>query len=178
VKKLKIKEDILTKKVKEMSELIETTIKKVRTISTQLRPSILDHFGLIAAIEWQASEFQKRTAIRCKVIFEPKDIYLDDPRATAVFRIFQETLTNITRHAKATRVDVSLSKTDGEIELKVSDNGVGIEEAQMNNFKSLGLLGIQERADFLGGKVEIKGEKGLGTSVTLRIPAPSKEGEN
>ena len=174
-KKAKIKEDVLTKKIKEMTELIETTIKKVRTISTQLRPSILDHFGLIAAIEWQASEFQKRTAIRCKVVFEPKDIFLDDPRATAVFRIFQETLTNITRHAKATRVDVSLSKTGGEIELKVVDNGVGIDAGQLNNFKSLGLLGIQERADFLGGVVEIKGEKGLGTSVTLRIPAPQKE---
>jgi PAS domain S-box-containing protein len=173
-KKLKIKEEPFLRKLKEMSELIETTIKKVRTISTQLRPSILDHFGLIAAIEWQAGDFQKRTAVRCKVSIDSKELKFDDPHATAIFRIFQEALTNVARHAKATRVDVSLVHDKNEIVLKVADNGIGIDKNLMQNYKSLGLLGIQERTDFLGGTVEILGEKGLGTTITLRIPVPKE----
>ena len=175
IKKMNIKDTNLSKKSKDMSELIETTIKKVRSISTQLRPSILDHFGLQAAIEWQANEFQKRTAIRCKLSIEPMDVVFDEIKSTAIFRIFQETLTNITRHAKATRVDVSLYQNDDEVVLKVSDNGIGFSHEQLDNHKSLGLVSIRERAKFLGGSVDIESEQGMGTTVTLKIPAKKLE---
>ena len=153
-----------------MAELIDTTINKVRTISTQLRPSILDHFGLIAAIEWQANEFQKRTAIRCKIDINPKDMQFKDPFSIAIFRIFQETLTNIARHAKASRVDVSFHKKDNKIELKVNDNGIGLSKKQLSNHKSLGLIGIRERAHSMGGNVEFISENGSGTTVVLTVP--------
>ncbi len=178
VKKMDVKDPNLGKKSKEMSELIETTIKKVRSISTQLRPSILDHFGLAAAIEWQANEFQKRTAIRCKLALEHVDFVFDDTSSTAMFRIFQEALTNIARHAKATRVDVNLYQNENEVVLKVSDNGMGIPKEQLENHKSMGLISIKERASFLGGTVDINGEEGLGTTVTLKIPAKKMEDMN
>ncbi|MFH1050390.1 MAG: PAS domain S-box protein [bacterium] len=188
MKKTNTSDNTIISKSKTMAELIDTTINKVRTISTQLRPSILDHFGLIAAIEWQANEFQKRTAIRCKVVLEPTDMQFKDPFSTAIFRIFQETLTNIARHAKASRVDVSLQrkgegkKENGEendesyLELRVSDNGVGLSKDELINPKSLGLIGIRERAKSLGGNVEfisdnrLTNESGSGTTVLLTIP--------
>jgi signal transduction histidine kinase len=170
VKKLDLKEATLLNKSKTMSEMIDTTINKVRSISTQLRPSILDHFGLLAAIEWQANEFQKRTAIRCKLDIEQMDLQLKDPYITAIFRIFQETLTNITRHAKASRVDVIFKKDEENIELKISDNGVGMPKEQLSNPKSLGLIGIRERAKSLGGRVEFFSENGSGTTVVLTVP--------
>jgi PAS domain S-box-containing protein len=177
-KKMNVKDTNLGKKSKEMSELIETTIKKVRSISTQLRPSILDHFGLAAAIEWQANEFQKRTAIRCKLNIEHTDFVFDDTNSTAMFRIFQEALTNIARHAKATRVDVNLYQNENEVVLKVSDNGMGIPKEQLENHKSMGLISIRERTSFLGGTVDISGEEGLGTTVTLKIPVKKMEKVN
>jgi PAS domain S-box-containing protein len=170
IKKTKVKEGALFTKSKSMAELIDTTINKVRTISTQLRPSILDHFGLIAAIEWQASEFQKRTAIRCKVDIEPKDMSFKDPYSTAIFRIFQETLTNIARHSKASRVNVSFYRKKKFIELKVNDNGIGLSGDKLSHHKSLGLIGIRERANSLGGEVKFISENGEGTTVILTVP--------
>jgi two-component system sensor histidine kinase UhpB len=178
VKKMNVKDDILIAKTKEMTELIETTIQKVRTISTALRPSILDHFGLIAAIEWQANEFQKRTAVRCRVVTDPKEVKLPDLFATAVFRIFQETLTNVARHSKASRVDVSfLQKTDN-FELKISDNGIGISDERMKHTTSLGLVGMRERANSIGASLNIGAGVEGGTSVTLTIPIKNEEIKN
>ncbi|MDA3843352.1 MAG: PAS domain S-box protein [Candidatus Kapabacteria bacterium] len=173
--KMNIKEKILTEKTKTMADLIDLTIHKVRSISTQLRPSILDHFGLIAAIEWQSNEFQKRTAVRCKLRIEPDDMKFKDPYATAMFRILQETLTNITRHAKASRVDVSLIKKDNIVELIIADNGVGITGSQLKAHKSLGLAGIRERAKSIGGDVKIIGSPGAGTTVSVTISMPEQE---
>jgi PAS domain S-box-containing protein len=187
MKKTNAKDTTIVNKSKTMAELIDTTINKVRTISTQLRPSILDHFGLIAAIEWQANEFQKRTGIRCKVNLEQVDMQFKDPFSTAIFRIFQETLTNIARHAKASRVDVSLLRLDkvhdngskeGYLELRVSDNGVGLPKGELVNPKSLGLIGIRERANSIGANVEFisatnngsENEGFEGTTVVLTIP--------
>ncbi len=194
MKKTNTGDNTIIQKSRTMAELIDTTINKVRTISTQLRPSILDHFGLIAAIEWQANEFQKRTAIRCKVNLETTDMQFKDPFSTAIFRIFQETLTNIARHAKASRVDVSLLRISGDkkdtgvlnendfLELRISDNGVGLPKEELINPKSLGLIGIIERAKSIGGNVEFISEKqnseekpnksdsGFGTTVLLTIP--------
>lgn len=172
------KEETYVERLKAMADLVELMINKVRTISFQLRPSILDHFGLSAAIEWQAKEFQKRTSVRCKVDFFPKDIRLEEHLSITVFRIFQEAMTNITRHAEASRVDVSLSKTDTEILLVVKDNGKGITEDQINAKKSLGLVGIREKTNSLGGDVEISGSPGMGTKVLIVVPLRKSEKEN
>jgi PAS domain S-box-containing protein len=170
IKKKFIRQEVLFEKVRKMNELIESTIRKVRTISSQLRPSVLDHFGLIAALEWQTAEFQKRSAIRCKLNVGKQDFKLEEQRSTALFRIFQEILTNVARHAKATRVDVTLERVTEEVILRVSDNGRGIKQEQINNKKSLGLLGMTERALAVGGKLTISGVIGMGTTVTITVP--------
>jgi len=165
----------LIDKTKSMSKLVDTTLQAVKRISTELRPGLLDDIGLPAAIEWQGEEFQNRTGIKCKVSIEPEDITSDQDRSTAIFRIFQETLTNVARHASATKVTVNLRKNAAKIELKVRDNGKGITEEQISKPKSFGIIGIRERAHFLGGKVDIKGIRDKGTTVTAKIPLP-KEG--
>ncbi len=157
-------------KAKSMSHHIDTTIQTVRRISTELRPGILDDLGLVAALEWQAHEFQKRTGIHCLVTSDIKAAILDEDLNTAFFRIFQETLTNIIRHAEATKVTVHLQKQRGHLTLHVHDNGRGITEAQITNTKSIGLLGMRERAALLGGKITITGAPGKGTTVLVRIP--------
>ena len=164
----------LLEKTKSMSKLADATLQTVKKISTELRPGLLDDLGLPAAIEWQAEEFQTRTGIKCEITVDPEDIILDKDRSTAIFRIFQETLTNVARHAKATKVKVSLKEKAGKIELKVRDNGKGITEKQMSNPKSFGLIGIKERAYYLDGKVVIKGLQDKGTTLTIRIPLPKK----
>lgn len=156
-------------KATSMLKLVDETIFSVRRIASALRPGMLDDLGLSAAIEWQAQEFQSRTGIACKLVL-PEDIDLDDDSSTAVFRIFQETLTNIARHSEATRADVSLTKTDDELVLEVQDNGKGFQNGAAGKKKSLGLLGMKERALLLGGGFEVRGNPGQGTTVTLRIP--------
>ncbi|MFN3781252.1 MAG: histidine kinase, partial [Candidatus Kapaibacteriota bacterium] len=126
LKKKFLREDILQERLTKLIEMIETTIRKVRSISSQLRPSILDHFGIVAAIEWQAKEFQKQTAIRCRLNLPKQEIQLDEAKSIVVFRIFQEILTNIARHANATRVDINLEVVESNLLLTVSDNGKGI----------------------------------------------------
>ena len=160
----------LLEKTDTMSQLINKTIQTVKKISTDLRPGLLDDLGLAAAIEWQAEEFQKRTGIKCKITIEPKDISLDKDRNTAIFRIFQETLTNVARHAEASEVNVSLKQRNGQIELRVRDNGRGITEGQISNPKSFGLIGIRERVKIFGGNSILKGSPGKGTIMTVRIP--------
>jgi two-component system sensor histidine kinase UhpB len=164
----------LFEKTKSMSKLADATLQTVKKISSELRPGLLDDLGLTAAIEWQAEEFQTRTGIKCAITVDPEDIILDKDRSTAIFRIFQETLTNVARHAKATRIKVSLKEKAGKIELKVRDNGKGITEKQVSNPKSFGLIGIRERAYYLDGKVVIKGLQDKGTALTIRIPLPKK----
>jgi PAS domain S-box-containing protein len=153
-----------------MSQLINRTIQTVKKISTALRPGLLDDLGLAAAIEWQAEEFQQRTGIRCNITIEPKDITFDKDRNTALFRILQETLTNVARHAEASAVKVSLKQRDGQIELKVRDNGKGITEEQISNPKSFGLIGIRERVKIFGGSNMMKGIANKGTVMTVKIP--------
>jgi PAS domain S-box-containing protein len=160
----------LREKMDAMSQLINKTIQTVKKISTDLRPGLLDDLGLAAAIEWQAGEFEKRTGIRCRITMDPKDIILDRDRTTAIFRIFQETLTNVARHARATEVNVRLKQRDGQVELNVRDNGRGITEEELTNPKSFGLIGIRERAKIFGGSNLMKGMTGRGTTVTVKIP--------
>lgn len=153
-----------------MLELIDETIQKVRNIATELRPAILDDLGLAAAIEWQTREFQNRTEIECRIISLHEDVRISSEKATAVFRIFQELLTNVARHAEATLVEIRMEKQNGDVILEVSDNGRGIKESELSNTKSLGLLGMRERALVFGGQVHIARAEGKGTRVTVSIP--------
>lgn len=162
--------DLLKDKTKEMSTHIDETIKTVRRISTELRPGILDHLGLVAAIEWQANEFQTRTGIQCTVDNSLHRTILDEELNTVFFRIFQETLTNIIRHAEATRVEVRLEEDDKRLLLEVRDNGRGITSEEIFNLKSIGLLGMRERAALLGGEITIQGQPQRGTKVRVSIP--------
>jgi len=143
-------------------------------IVSLLRPGILDDFGLAAAVEWQAEEFQNRTGIKCEVTLEPEDIILDEARSTTIFRIFQEAMTNVARHANATKVKVNLKEKAGELVLEVKDNGKGITEDQISAPKSFGLIGIRERTHSWGGEVKISGIRDKGTTVTASIPLDKK----
>ncbi|TFG89074.1 MAG: PAS domain S-box protein, partial [Candidatus Atribacteria bacterium] len=176
-KRLPENEIPLHEKAETMIQLIDKTIQTVKKISTELRPGLLDDLGLAAAIEWQAEEFQKRTGIQCKVTIDPADLTFDRDRNTAIYRIFQETLTNVARHAQATEVNVSLRQRDGQLELNVRDNGRGITEKELANSKSFGLIGIRERVKIFRGVNIIKGIPGKGTTVTVRMPSHDM-GEN
>jgi PAS domain S-box-containing protein len=164
--------ELLLKKITAMKETIDNTVQVVRKISTELRPVILDHFGLPAAIEWQAAEFQNLTDIQCQFSTNPENLglNLDGKSSSAIFRIFQELLTNIARHAKASKVTISLGKGKKMLNLEVRDNGRGITERENLQAKSFGLLGVRERVALLNGKFSIKGVEGEGTTVTVRIP--------
>lgn len=170
LKKKFLREDILQEKLTKLIEMVETTIRKVRSISSQLRPSILDHFGIVAAIEWQAKEFQKQTAIRCRLNLPKQEIQLEEAKSIVVFRIFQEILTNIARHANATRVDINLEVNETNLLLTVSDNGKGIKSEDLSSKRSLGITGMKERASSVNGKLNISGVSNIGTTVTLTIP--------
>jgi PAS domain S-box-containing protein len=149
--------------------LADDLIKSVRRISTELRPGILD-LGLAAALEWQAQEFQTRTGIPCKPRLLARKVVVAPKVSTALFRIFQETLTNVARHAMATRTEVVLQKQKGGLVLLIRDDGRGFDPADPSFSQSLGLLGMRERAAMLGGRLNIASAPGKGTSVTAWIP--------
>jgi PAS domain S-box-containing protein len=159
-------------RLKESIQLIDYGVKTVRTICSGLRPGVLDDLGLAAAIEWQANEFASRNGVICRVSVPPVDLHHDGDRATATFRIFQECLTNVIRHAKAKSVRVVLAQEDDNIVLIVEDDGIGFCEADLSrSLGCLGLLGMKERAQFCGGDVHISSSPGKGTTVTVRVPA-------
>ena len=149
---------------------IDTAIQSVRRIATELRPPVLDSLGLTAAIEWQATDFQNRTGIKCQLSPMAEDIPLDREGATAVFRIFQESLTNVARHAQATQVQVGLERVNGNVLLRLTDNGKGIGEEKTRGTASLGILGMYERVRLLNGDMSISGEQGQGTVINVTIP--------
>jgi signal transduction histidine kinase len=152
-----------------LSAAIDRIINSVRRIASGLRPEVLDEIGLSAAIEWQAREFQRRTGLRCHVTIEEGFADPDQERATALFRIFQELLTNVARHANATRVNVSLTDTP-QLVLEIEDNGRGIRDEESGSSRSLGFLGMRERVQPFGGSIEVKGQEGKGTKVSVAIP--------
>jgi signal transduction histidine kinase len=166
----RLKDKPLIDKTDSMCGLIDSTIQTVRKIASGLRPEMLDDMGLVAAVGWQAKEFQKRTGIRCRAKLPPETMKPDIDIATTMFRIFQEILTNVARHSRATRVDIELSLGADQAELDVVDNGVGIQDNELHARKSLGLLGMQERALLFGGDVRISGSPGHGTRVSVTIP--------
>lgn len=158
-------------RLRESIQLINDGVKAVRTICSGLRPGVLDDIGLAAAIEWQASEFASRNGVQCQVSVPPVDLHLDGDRATATFRIFQECLTNVVRHAQAKSVRVALCQEEESILLVVKDDGIGFcDSGLFNSLGSLGLLGMKERAQFCGGDVQISSSPGNGTTVTVRVP--------
>ena len=157
-------------RIRSMEGLVDTIIRSVQRIATELRPSLLDDLGLSAAIEWQAKEFQKRTGIECRVLLNREDIKATRDRSTAIFRTFQETLTNVLRHAQATRVEVRLADEKHHLVLEVRDNGRGIPDSRIDSPKSLGLVGIRERVNALKGSVRISGAPGRGTTVRVELP--------
>jgi len=165
----------LVDKTNVMSKLIDRTVQSVRRINAELRPGLLDDFGLSAAIEWEAGEFSKRTDIECEILSDPEDMVLPQGLSTAIFRIFQETLTNITRHANATKVRIILTKHPDRVEMRVSDNGKGIEDQEILEPKSFGIIGMRERVHYLGGNFSISGSSN-GTTVEVNIPM-DQEGE-
>lgn len=165
----------LKEKTASMSGLIDDTVQLVRRIATELRPGLLDDLGLAAAIEWQAGEFAERTGVDCELHLGDREIVHDQDLATTLFRILQETLTNVARHARASRVRIDLAEEPGAVTLIVHDDGVGISREQIADDKSLGLVGMRERARSWGGRVTLEGLPGQGTTVTVRIPWPDGE---
>jgi len=159
-----------TRKLKRIGTSIESAIESVGRIATELRPAVLDRLGLVAAIEWEAREFQKRTSIRTTVNVDREGITMSPEGSTAVFRILQESLTNVARHARAENVTVNFIANGRHHVLEIRDDGVGIPDEKTRDMKSLGILGMKERALLLKGEFDIKGINGKGTSLTLRIP--------
>jgi PAS domain S-box-containing protein len=157
----------LRKKVKSMMEHIDSTIERMRKIVSELRPSILDEFGLIAAIEWQVREFQKRTGIPTRLRSNVDEADLTAEPSAAVFRVVQEALTNVMRHANAKSVQVNLKKKDGQLTISISDDGKGINADAINDMKSLGIIGMRERIFRIGGKFNIHSTPGSGTRVEI-----------
>ncbi|MFQ5852837.1 MAG: GAF domain-containing protein [Candidatus Binatia bacterium] len=159
------------KTTKPCFDLVDAMVQTVRNIGMALRPAVLDDLGLAEAIEWQAEDFHRRTGIQCKVTSKARRNSLDPERSVAVFRIFQEILSNIARHAGSNRVKVEWKQVSNNMLLRVSDNGKGIKPRALTSNKSLGIIGMRERALLCRGELDISGILGKGTTVSLRIPA-------
>jgi PAS domain S-box-containing protein len=164
----------MEEKILSMTEHVDKTIAEVQRLVAELRPGILDDLGLVAAIEWQCQDFELRSGIRCVCETKQEEIDLDPSCATAAFRISQEALTNVMRHAKATFVRVLMTRVNASLLLEVQDDGQGIPPEKITDSASLGLMGMRERASNLGGQLEIAGWPGKGTTVTLRLPCSAK----
>jgi two-component system, NarL family, sensor histidine kinase UhpB len=167
----------LANKMNVLETLVDQAMETSTRIARDLRPSILD-FGIAAAIEWQAKEFRKRMGIDCRMSCAEGDIELSPDVSMALFRIFQETLTNISKHARASRVDVTLGTRGGWVELQVADNGQGLGRHDLAKPKSFGIRGMLERARYLGGEIDLRGAPGAGTTVTVRVPLDAGEPES
>lgn len=157
-------------KIDSMSALVDNTIHSVQKISAELRPGLLDDLGLVPAIEWLAQEFENQTKIPCNTQLFCELLNIDPDCSTAIFRISQEALTNVARHAKATRVDISLKEEDSALVLKIRDNGKGIDADDVFAPESLGLMGMRERARPFNGEFSIKGRPNKGTTLTISFP--------
>lgn len=160
----------LLEKTNSIDDMISLSLSTVRKISSDLRPAILDHLGLMPAIKWQIEEFKKRTNINCKLILPKKEISIDNERSTSVYRLLQEALTNITRHSNASKVKVRIAQKDNMVILEVSDNGRGITREQKSNESTYGLLGMRERVSQWNGSMAIESSQGKGTSLIAKIP--------
>ncbi len=163
--------ELMLDKVRAMQGLLDTTVASTRRISADLRPMMLDDLGLVPAAEWLAQNFTQRSGIPCELSVDP-GLALEDPHATAIFRILQESLTNVAKHAQATRVDAHLEANGDQLVLMVNDNGLGFSTSNPRKPNSYGLMGLRERAYLLGGTVDVDSAPGKGTHIVVRIPHP------
>jgi PAS domain S-box-containing protein len=167
---LPLHERQIVSKLEAMQIMVDGTVKATRRIAADLRPLMLDDLGLIPAAEWLVKNFTQRTGIPCDFSADPPGLELQDPHATAIFRILQESLTNIAKHAQASTVDVTVDMGDGEITLRVRDNGCGFDPGHSRKPNSFGLVGVRERAYLLDGEVAVDSAPGKGTVIEVRIP--------
>lgn len=170
VRKLKDPASEVTKRLKELMEMIDTTIKTVRRICSELRPTVLDDLGLTAAMEWHARTFENSTGIQVKLNLPASGLNCSPEIKTGLFRIYQESLTNIARHAEATATEVNLRIEDGCIVLHIKDDGKGFDIDAASQRKTLGILGMKERSLMMGGRYVVESSPGSGTSTTVIIP--------
>ena len=150
--------------------MLDGTVKTVRRISSELRPSLLDDLGLVAAIDWHLREFEKRSGLETEFSDKGNDISMPESIKTGLFRIFQESLTNVARHAEATKVKVNLHRQDGKLVLSIQDDGRGFNRFQSGEKKTLGILGMRERTSMMGGTYDIESQPGKGTVVKVSVP--------
>jgi signal transduction histidine kinase len=171
-----VEEDVriaLQQKIQASMQQVHGIMQSIQRLAIELRPPILDSLGLAEAIAWEAREFEARSGLSCAIRLPQERPPLHRDQATALFRILQESLTNVMRHAEANRVSISLEEQDAHWVFSITDDGRGITESQASDHQSLGLLGIRERALALGGRGDIRGEPGRGTTVTVRVPVSS-----
>jgi signal transduction histidine kinase len=157
-------------KLESMVELVSNTIKDVQRISSDLRPGILDELGLVSAIEWYCDEFEERTGIKCNLKLDDSD-YSDSQINLTFFRVLQETLTNVIRHAKASSVSIKLHQLVKGVTMTIQDNGIGIPEEKLKSIKSLGLISMRERVKQFNGTIDISSKKDNGTKLVIFIPS-------
>jgi two-component system sensor histidine kinase UhpB len=174
-KHIPLEEREVKNRVCSMLEVIDSNIELVRTMSSRLRPWVLDDLGLAAAVEWHLDVFRKMTGIECILSSTLQEVKYDDETTTALFRILQEALTNVARHSDATRVEVETGESEGNLLLEVRDNGRGIKRMELKDAGSLGILSMRERALNLGGEVVIEGVRGAGTTVKVKVPIMAEE---
>ena len=170
-----VRPDLLDK-LDAMNRIAESTLATVRRVSAELRPGILDALGLTAAVDWLVRDFEKRSEIPCNLLIEPEEIEVEQNLATDVFRVLQEALTNVARHARASSLQVTLRQNEDMLELEVADDGIGISEEEISRPGSLGLLGIRERLLVHGGGVALRRLPGKGSCLSATIPTRGKEG--
>ncbi|MFL6375347.1 MAG: DUF4118 domain-containing protein [Pyrinomonadaceae bacterium] len=161
----------------DLSSHVDSTISSVRRIASEIRPSILDDFGLIAALEWQASEFDRKGEIECSFASSNESVDIDPEAGAAVFRIVQEALTNVARHSDAIKVEVTVSVVDDELFLNIKDNGRGINLDRLSKKRTLGIIGMRERARLIGATLQIRPRAVGGTAVELAVPIAGQEAE-
>ncbi len=157
-------------KLKSLTEMLDGTVKTVRRISSELRPSLLDDLGLVATIDWHSREFEKRSGIKTEFSEPETDFNLSDTQKTGIFRIFQESLTNVARHSGADKVTISLQHTDNNLTLCIEDNGKGFDKDKIKEVRTLGILGMKERTAMMGGSYEVQSIAGQGTKVIVCVP--------
>lgn len=174
-KKITESEGAIKERLQGLLHMLDNTVKSVRRISSELRPSLLDDLGLIAAMEWQLNEFERRSGIKTSFTAPDDEINLSNDVKTALFRIFQESLTNVARHSEADSLSVSFVQNNGDLILAIADNGKGFDKQVISERRTLGILGMNERSMMIGGSYEIISEPGQGTKVSIKIPVKEIE---
>ena len=168
----------LAEKLSVMRQTLDHTVAATRRISSNLRPMMLDDLGLVPAVEWLVHDFERYSGITCELAISLPEIAMPDDHATAVFRLLQESLTNIAKHAKASHAEIAMDMEDGRLNLTIRDNGVGFDPAAPRGSQSFGLLGIRERLYLLSGEVRIESSPGNGCVIEIQIPLSGKQGKS